>query len=66
MTDYHIDGNKFYQKLKNEGEVTITNQFGQTTTWVWDWYRDRPVNKRDMTEEDLAKSNAAKWTQIKK
>jgi hypothetical protein len=33
--------------------------------WVWDYAREAPVLKSEMTNEQLAGSEKAKWIQIK-
>jgi len=34
----------------------------KSVTWVWDYANDKPMIKSEMTKEQLAESEKAKWS----
>lgn len=46
--------------LKLYGEMEISG-----IKWVWDYANDKPVKKKEMTKEQFAASEKAKWLSIK-
>lgn len=46
---------KMYGKVKFDG-----------VTWVWDYHNDEPKLESEMSKEDLALSEKAKWSRLKK
>ena len=38
---------------------------GKKVTWLWDYKNDKPRLKSEMTKEEIAESEKAKWQQIK-
>ncbi len=47
------------------GSIEVKDQDGKTTIWLWDYAKDKPVLKSEMTKEDLAESEKVKWEAIK-
>lgn len=50
---------------KAYGEMEITAN-GKKTLWVWDYVKNKPRIKDEMTQEELAASERAKWMSLKK
>ena len=50
--------------LKTFGEMKVQSE-GKTVVWVWDYVNDKPMIKSEMTKEQLAASEKAKWMGIK-
>lgn len=38
---------------------------GNSVTWLWDYAQDRPRLQSEMTKEDIAASEKAKWEGVK-
>ena len=47
--------------LKSHGEMHITDATGKKTVWLWDYANDKPRIKSEMTGEEIAASERAKW-----
>lgn len=45
-------------------EVTDANN-GKKVTWLWDYKNNKPRLQSEMTKEEIAESERAKWQQIK-
>ena len=50
---------------KMYGSIEITDEHGNKFTWVWDYKKDEPRLKSEMTKEEIKESEKAKWGQIK-
>ena len=59
-------GQGFKRILKIYGEIKATDNKGNSVTHVWDYANDKARLKGEMTKEDLAKSEKAKWMQLRK
>lgn len=46
------------------GSMKVTAD-GKSVTWVWDYANDRPRLKSEMTKDELAASEKAKYEQAK-
>ena len=51
--------------LKLYGSIEIQNSEGQKVTWEWDYAKDKPVLKSEMSKEDWMQSEMAKWGKVK-
>ena len=49
---------------KMYGQMTITDECGKKVIWVWDYANDKPRLKHEMTKEELAISERAKYKQL--
>jgi hypothetical protein len=47
------------------GGMTVTVK-GRTAEWVYDYVQDKPRLKQEMTKEELAESEKAKYQNLKK
>ena len=47
------------------GSIEATDNYGNKATWVWDYKNDKPRLKSEMTKEEIAESEKAKWENIK-
>jgi len=47
------------------GSIEATDNYGNKVTWVWDYKNDKPRLKSEMTKEEIAESEKAKWENIK-
>lgn len=59
-------GQGFQRILKIYGEMKATDSNGNSVTHVWDYAKDRPRLKEEMTKEEWAESEKAKWTKLQK
>lgn len=50
---------------KMYGSITAKNDKGKTVRWVWDYANDKARIESEMTKEELAASDKAKWNGIK-
>jgi len=50
---------------KMYGSMEVSDANGKKVTWLWDYKNDKPRLKSEMTKEDIAESEKAKWEQIK-
>ena len=50
--------------LKKFGEVKVTDQEGNTVTHVYDYAKNEPRLKSEMTKEEFAESERVKWTRL--
>ena len=51
--------------LKMYGEMKIANSEGKSVLWAWDYKNDKPRIKSEMTKQELAESEKAKWQSLK-
>jgi hypothetical protein len=49
---------------KMYGQMIVTDENGKKVIWVWDYANDKPRLKHEMTKEELAASERAKYTQL--
>jgi len=59
-------GKGFQRILKIYGEFKATDSKGNSITHVWDYANDKARIKGEMTKEEIAKSEKAKWAQFLK
>lgn len=45
--------------------MTVTDANGKKVVWVWDYATDQPRLKSEMTKDEIAASEKAKWGAIK-
>ena len=50
---------------KMYGSMEVSDKNGKKVTWLWDYKNDKPRLKSEMTKEEIAESEKAKWQQIK-
>jgi len=50
---------------KMYGSMEVSDENGKKVTWLWDYKNDKPRLKSEMTKEEIAESEKAKWQQIK-
>jgi len=48
------------------GSIKVSGASGKTVTWVWDYVNDIARPKHEMTKEEIAASEKAKWGKLKK
>jgi hypothetical protein len=41
--------------------MKVTDANGKSVTWVWDYAKDEPRLKSEMTKEEFMASERAKW-----
>lgn len=46
---------------KMYGSIEVSDENGKKITWLWDYKNDKPRLKSEMTKEEIAESNKAKW-----
>lgn len=51
--------------LKIYGEIKTTDNKGNSVTQVWDYANDKARIKGEMTKEEIAASEKAKWMQLR-
>ena len=56
----------FQRILKIYGEIKVIDNKGNSVTHVWDYANDKPRIKDEMTKDELAASEKAKWMQLRK
>lgn len=44
------------------GSMTVSDDSGKKVVWLWDYAQDRPRVKSEMSKEEIAASEKAKWT----
>ena len=50
------------QKLcKMYGQIDMTDEYGNKVVWVWDYAKDEPRLKSEMTKEEMKESEKAKY-----
>lgn len=49
-------------KLSNKQMEVESN--GRKVTWLWDYVNDKPRLKSEMTKEEIAASEKAKWANL--
>jgi hypothetical protein len=47
--------------LKIYGEMKVTDNQGNSVTHVWDYAKNKPRLKEEMTKEEIMASEKAKW-----
>lgn len=52
--------------LKMYGSIKATDTNGKTVVWIWDYVNDQPRLKSEMTKQELAANEKAKWQSIAK
>lgn len=52
--------------LKMYGEMKVSDALGSEVIWCWDYHKDEPRVKSEMTKDEINLSEKAKWEQIKK
>jgi major membrane immunogen (membrane-anchored lipoprotein) len=50
---------------KLHGSIKVSAN-GKTVVWLYDYANDKPRLKSEMTKEEIAASEKAKWEQLKK
>ncbi len=43
------------------GSMQVQGKDGKKVTWLWDYANDKPRLKSEMTKEEIAESEKAKW-----
>ena len=46
------------------GSMEVVGADGKKVTWLWDYANDKPRLKTEMTKEEIAASERAKWEQL--
>ena len=59
-------GQGFQKILKIYGEMKATDNKGNSISYVWDYANDKARIKGEMTKEEIAASEKAKWMQLRK
>jgi hypothetical protein len=47
------------------GKVVASDSYGNKVTWVWDYAKEEPRLKSEMTIEEITASEKAKWMKVK-
>jgi major membrane immunogen (membrane-anchored lipoprotein) len=47
------------------GKMTVKDNNGKEVVWLYDYAKDKPRLKSEMTKEEIALSEKAKWGKIK-
>ncbi len=47
------------------GSIEICDSSGKRVVWFWDYKQDKPRLRCEMTKEEIAESEKAKWQHIK-
>jgi major membrane immunogen (membrane-anchored lipoprotein) len=50
--------------LKIYGQIKVKGNDGKEVLWVWDYAKDEPRIKSEMTKDEFAASEKAKWKLI--
>lgn len=45
--------------------MEVSDANGKKVTWLWDYKNDKPRLKSEMTKEEIAESEKAKWQKVK-
>jgi len=48
------------------GSMDVTDKDGNKVTWLWDYVNEKPRLKTEMTKEEIAASEKAKWSKVLK
>jgi hypothetical protein len=48
------------------GSVEVKDSNGNKVIWLWDYANNKPRLKTEMTKDEIAASEKAKWMQLKK
>ena len=59
-------GQGLQRVLKIYGEIKATDSRGNSVTHVWYYANNKPKIKGEMTKEEIAASEKAKWMQLRK
>lgn len=51
--------------LKRYGRIKAADSNGKTVVWIWDYKLDIPRLESEMTKDEMAESERAKWKLIK-
>ena len=51
---------------KMYGSMVVKDEHGNKVTWIYDYANGRPRLKTEMTEEEIAASERAKYNELKK
>lgn len=43
------------------GQIDVTDAKGNKSTFIWDYKKDRPVLKSEITKGEIMESEKAKW-----
>jgi len=49
---------------KHYGGMKVVDKDGNEVHWVWDYHLDKARIKDEMTQEEIALSEKARWTQL--
>lgn len=47
------------------GSMEVQGKDGKKVTWLWDYVNDIPRLKTELSKEEIAASEKAKWEQVK-
>lgn len=47
------------------GSMEVQDSDGNKVLWIWDYVKDEPRLAADMSKDEIAASEKAKWMQIK-
>lgn len=47
------------------GSIQVTGEDGNKVLWLWDYANDKSKLKTDISKEEIAASEKAKWMKIK-
>jgi len=50
---------------KMYGSMEVSDANGKKVIWLWDYANDKPRLKEEMTKEEIAASEKAKWNKLK-
>lgn len=50
---------------KMHGSMEVSDANGEKVIWLWDYANDKPRLKEEMTKEEIAASEKAKWNKLK-
>jgi major membrane immunogen (membrane-anchored lipoprotein) len=50
---------------KMYGSMEVTDSNGKKVTWLWDYAKDEPRLKSEMTDDEIKESEKAKWSKFK-
>jgi len=50
---------------KMYGSMEVSDANGEKVIWLWDYANDKPRLKEEMTKEEIAVSEKAKWNKLK-
>lgn len=50
---------------KMYGQIDCVDKDGKKVVWLWDYAKDEPRLKSEMTKEEIKESEKTKWLNIK-